>query len=95
MVEQDGGVGSKFHFLSFLLQWKDLDMFLVLWEGACGEDRLKKQQKQSLGEKQTGVERWQLMEVYIWRWEKTGKDGVTGKADFLDCLISTLELPET
>lgn len=35
------------------------------------------------------------MEIYIWKQEKTDKDGVVGKADFLDCLISTLELSAT
>lgn len=47
VVEQDGEGASFLFFPSFLPQCKDLDMFLVLWEGACGE-RWKKRSKREI-----------------------------------------------
>lgn len=87
------GGGSKFPFLSFFPEWKVLDMFLVLWEGICGETQVEEAVKAECQEEigrcgETEADRGLHLEM-----EKTGKDGV-GKVDFQDCLISTLELSE-
>lgn len=68
-------------------------MFLVLWEGVCGETQVEEAVKAECQEeirrcRETEADRGLHLEM-----EKSGKDGV-GKADFLDCLISTFELSE-